>query len=61
MKNYEIGRLAEGLPRGAAEPLSFEDDSQFQIDAFSFEDDSPFRPSEDAFCQTGQNGSPEGR
>ena len=51
----------EWVPRGAIELLSLEDDSQFQFDAFSFEDDSQFRPSEDAFCQNGQNGSPEGR
>ena len=46
-----LGDWPEWLPRGAAERLSFEDDSQFQIDAFSFEDDPPFRPPEDAFCQ----------
>ena len=51
----------EWVPRGALEPLSLEDDSQFRFGAFSFEDDASFRPSEDAFCQTGQNGSPEGR
>ena len=49
------------VSRGAIELLSLEDDSQFQFDAFSFEDDPPFRPSEDAFCQNGQSGSPEGR
>ena len=51
----------EWVPRGAIELLSLEDDSQFHFDAFSFDDDPPFRPSEDAFCQNGQNGSPEGR
>jgi len=39
-----LAKWPEWAPRGALKPLSFEDDSQFQFDAFSFEDDPPFRP-----------------
>jgi len=38
-----LAKWPEYAPRGALKPLSFEDDSQFQFDAFSFEVDPPFQ------------------
>ena len=55
MKNYEIGRLAEGVLRGAKMIIVFERERSVLESVVVFERERLYRPSEDAFRQTLQN------
>ena len=61
MKNYEIGRLAEGVLRGAKMVAVFERERSDLESALVFEREQLCCPSEEAFCQIDQNGSRGGR
>ena len=61
MENYEIGRLAEGVLRGAKMIVVFERERSVLKTVVVFEREQLYRPSGDPFWPFGQEGSSGGR
>ena len=61
MKNYEIGRLAEGVLRGAKIIIVFERERSVLKTVVVFEREQLYRPSGDPFWPLWQKASSEGR
>ena len=60
MKNYEIGRLAEGVLRGAKMIIVFERERSVLDSALVFEREQLYRPSGDPFWPFWQGASSGG-